>query len=83
MLFAYQMLSPPTPPRADSTFEEGIVDDNGAQGWGLGVRIHFFVVVHNGEDGFGERTRPVSFVPGNTNDVQTLAESTKGGGDNN
>ena len=34
MLFAYQMLSPPTPPRADSTFEEGIVDDNGAQGVG-------------------------------------------------
>ena len=36
-LCAYQMLSPPTPPRADSTFEEGIVDDSGAQGVGPGV----------------------------------------------
>ena len=36
-LCAYQMLSPPTPPRADSTFEEGIVDDSGAQEVGPGV----------------------------------------------
>jgi len=30
------------------------------------------VLVH-----FGERTQPISFVPGNTNDVQALAEATK------
>ena len=50
------------------------------KGWGLGVRMRFFcsgarwrtVLVH-----FGERTRPVSFVPGNSSDVQTLAEATK------
>ena len=23
------------------------------KGWGLGVRMHFFVVVHDGEDGSG------------------------------
>ena len=31
-----------------------------------------FLLVH-----LGERTRPVSFVPGKTNDVQVLAEATK------
>ena len=48
------------------------------KGWGLGVRMRFFVVVHDGEDGCGSlwraNARPVSFVPGNTNDVQTLAD---------
>ena len=39
------MLSPPTPPRADSTFEEGIVDDSGAQGVGPWCAHALFGVV--------------------------------------
>ena len=46
------MLSSPTPPQADSTFEEGIVGDSGTQGvepWCEHAPL--FVVVHDGEDG--------------------------------
>ena len=38
-------LSPPIPPRLLMTVAP--------KGWGLGVRMRFFVVVHNGEDSSG------------------------------
>jgi len=70
------MLSPPTPPRADSMFEEGIVDDSGTQGVGPWCAHALFCSGVRWRGWFWS-TRPISFVPENTNDVQALAEATK------